>query len=148
MVEGNGVESQELDQLKETNIDDNVVDDTYLHPIVLASPVHDCAVLGNQVAMEMQEPINTSHNKRDELEETAFVANGNNTDPSSVITNKQCKPDYKPPSPTNSKSDEPRYKPPSSQRDALFPMRDQKSLLEIKQVSVRGCCYVEYLKLY
>lgn len=177
-----------MDHIKETSIDHGVVDNAYLHPAVLNSPpVHDCVVLGNQVAIEMQEPLTTGHYKHNEQNETTFVTNGNSTESdgcNSIITNKHCEPDYKPPSPNyeqhqpdykppypnyeqcqpdykppsttyeqcqpdykppspslrpgSNKPDEPEYKPPAGQRDILFPMRDQKSLLEIKQVSVRG----------
>ena len=128
----------DLEQIKETSIDDAVADDVpYLHPTLLNSPVHDCVVLGNQAAMEMQEPLTTGL-KYGEQNETAFVVNGNSTQSdSSIITNEQCEPDYKPPSQPVLVTDESKYKPLTSQ-DILFPMRDQKSLLEIKQVSARG----------
>lgn len=137
---------QDLEQIKESSIDD-VVDDSvpYLHPTILNSPVHDCVVVGNQAAIEMQESLTTSH-KDDEQNETTFVTNGNNTQAdSSVITNEHCEPDYKPPSqPVTNGS---KYKPLISQ-DILFPMRDQKSLLEIKQVSMRGRGGLQYVLAY
>ena len=148
-----------IDQLKETSIDD-VANSTCLHHTALTSPVHNCVVLDNHVAMEMQEPLGNSHNTQDEQNETtSFVTKGNGVecDECNVITNTQCqrdKPlspsynhsesDCKSPSPTlqpaSSRLDEPGYKPPPTrQRDLLFPMRDQKSLLEIKKVGERGC---------
>lgn len=161
-----------LDQLKETSVDDvNVVDNTPLHPTALTSPaMHDCVVLDNHVAMEMQESLG-SHNTQDEQTETTFVTRSNGMESNecncNVISNTQCEldepqspsynhsePHCKPPSlilqPPSSKPDEsgykppasrpnePGYKPPAGQRDMLFPMRDQKSLSEIKQVSERG----------
>ena len=116
-------------------VDDN--DLPYLHPTILNSPVHDCIVLGNQAAMEMQESLTTGHSKYDEQSETMFVTNGNSTQcDSGVITNEQCEPNYKSP-PSQPLTDGSNYKLPISQ-DILFPMREEKSLLEIKQVSVRG----------
>ena len=146
---------QELDQqLKETSVDDVVDTVSPLHSVaMLTSPAHNCVVLDNQVAMEMQEPLSNSHNKYKEQNETAFVTHGNDTDECNVITNKQCVPDYKPPSstsqPVNSEPNEPRYKPPAGHRDILFPMRDQKSLLEIKKVS-EGVIIIKWrhVKLY
>ena len=145
-----------LNHAKETSVDDDVTDTACLHAITLNSPVQDCVVLGNQVAMEMQEPLTNGHNMHNEQNETTFVANNNSTETdkcSEIITNKQCEPDHKLPSP-NYKQSEPDYKPPSpsqsaiepaeckhklpASRDILFPMRDQRSLSEIKQVSVRA----------
>ena len=145
---------QGLDQLKETNVDNNlVVDSTCVHPTVLTSPAHNCVVLDNHVAMEMQEPLGNSHNTQDEQNETTFVTRSNSmeSDECNIITNMQCasqssgynhsESDCKPSSPTlqppSSRPDQPEYKSPASQRDILFPLRDQNSLLEIKQVSVR-----------
>lgn len=158
-----------LDQLKESNVDDvDVVNSTSLHPTSLTSAVvHDCVVLDNHVAMEMQEPLGDSHNTQDEQNETTFVTRGNSMESNecncNLITNTQCELD-KPQSPSydhsecdcqlpsltlqppSSRPDEPGYKPPASQRDMLFPMRDQKSLSEIKQVSVkRGAHYLNLI---
>ena len=186
VASGQELHNYQLDQLKESNVDDvDVVNNTSLHPTALTSPaIHDCVVLGNHVAMEMQEPLGDSHNTQDELNETTFVTRGNGMESNecncNVIINTQCEPDkpqspgynhsesdckppsltlqppsskpdepgYKPPASQNSRPDEPGYKPPAGQRDMLFPMRDQKSLLEIKQVSERGAHYLNYVKSY
>lgn len=130
-----------FDQLKESSVDDNIRDTISLLPTALASPLHDCVVLDNQVAMEMQGPFTDSHNKHKQQNETSFVTHGNiaECDGCSVITNKQPEPDNNSSLPNlgsvNSKPDEPGYKPLANQRDVLFPMRDQRSILEIKQVS-------------
>lgn len=124
--------------LKESSVDDSAVmeDDILPHASSLTSPVHNCIVIGNQVTMEMQEPLNKIYDSPDQ-DETQFVSSDTSNEPDEccVIPNEQChgRLNHKPSGlqPVHSKSDEP------PNRDILFPMRDQKSLLEIKQVG--GC---------
>ena len=96
-------------ELKESSIDDKLV----------STPVHtpvphdnDCVVIDNHVAIETQEDINhdVSHN---------------NDEDDSVIKNQQFEGSHS----SNSVHDIQ-----AAHRDILFPMRDQKSLEEIKQV--------------
>ena len=152
MVQINHVESdfqQSLSRFKETNVDGNDHDDDHvvncsgLHPSSLTSPSDNNVVLHNRVAMEMHEPLSNSHNSHGGQKETAFVTTGNSMECNNVITNIQCQPNQ-PLSPgynqckSNLKSPSPSIpnEPVAAcQRDALFPMRDQKSLLELKQVS-------------
>ena len=153
---------QSLGQFKETNVDDNDHDDDHvvncsgLYPLSLTSPLGKDVVLHNCVAMEMQEPLSSSHNTYGDQKETAFVTTDNCMECNNVITNIQCQPSQ-PLSPgynqckSNLKSsspsipNEPGYKAAAYQRDALFPMRDHKSLSEIKQVSKRDSCYFNHV---
>jgi len=124
-------------QLKESSVD-IADDDTSLYSMVtgLTSPVHNCVVIDNHVAMEMQESFSDNHNHKEEKSKTTLFTdiNSTDTDGCSIVTNQQCKPYDDGLQPVNSKPDEPRYKPPADHRDILFPMRDQKSLSEIKKV--------------
>jgi len=107
------VEPAEID-LKESSVDDNHGD--ILVPTSLHTPVpheNDCVVIDNQVAIETQEDNHNSHN------------NTSNEHDDCVIKNKQ----FEGSGSSNNEDDSQ-----AAHKDILFPMRDQKSLEEIKQV--------------
>ncbi|XP_065912570.1 uncharacterized protein [Dysidea avara] len=106
--------------LKETSIDDSNDDMTMGHgDTLLCRPLHtplphvpenDCVIIDNQVAIETQEDVSHNNTASDEDD--------------SVIKNKQFE---------GSHPDNGHYSQSAAHRDILFPMRDQKSLEEIKQ---------------
>lgn len=110
--EGNECKPEEI-ELKESSIDDNPDDKLVSTPVHTPVPHgNDCVIIDNHVAIETQEDTNrdVSHN---------------NDEDDSVIKNQQFEGSHS----SNSVHDIQ-----AARRDILFPMRDQKSLEEIKQV--------------